>query len=91
MLKVSYCDRPMSGVRRLSLVNNFFKHLLLLNHWVNVDETWQGCSLGEAFQNLFKEFNYIHNSGCHGNQKEKKLQNLWCVASPSELLPSLFK
>ena len=42
------------------------------NHWANLDETWQGCSLGEALQKLFKEFNSIHNSGCHGNQKEKK-------------------
>ena len=62
-LRVSYCDCPMSGVRQ---------HLLLLNHWANLDETWQGCFLGEALQKLFKEFNSIHNSGCHDNQKEKK-------------------
>ena len=70
VLMVSFCDRPMSGVRRPScVVHNFFKHLLLLNHWANLDETWQGCSLGEALPKLFKRLN--SNSGCHGNQKEK--------------------
>ena len=54
-----------------SSVNNFFKHLLLLNHWVNLDETWQGYSLGEALRKFFKEFNSIRNSDCHGNLKEK--------------------
>ena len=76
VLRVSYCDRPMFGVCRPLSVNNIFKHLLLLNHWANLDETWQGCSLGKALQKLFKRFNSIHNSGCHGNQKEKKLLNL---------------
>ena len=71
VLRVSYCDRPMSGVCRQASANNFFKRLLLLNHRANLDETWQGCSLGEALQNLFKEFNSIHNSGCPGNQMEK--------------------
>ena len=69
VLRVSYCDRPMS-------VNNFYKHLLLLNHWANLDETWQGCSLCEALQKLFKEFNSILNCGCHGNQKEKNAKSL---------------
>ena len=72
VLMASFCDRPMSGVRRAlfvvcrtsSLVHNFFKHLLLLNHWANLDETWQGCSLGEALPKLFKRLN--------SNQKEKK-------------------
>ena len=36
VLRVSYCDRPMSVVRRLSSVNNFFKHLPPLNHWANL-------------------------------------------------------
>ena len=54
VLRVSYCDRPMSGVLRLSSVNNFFKYLLLLNHSANLDETRQGCSLGEALQQMFK-------------------------------------
>ena len=65
VLMVSFCDRPMSGV------HNFFKHLLLQNHWANLDGTWQGCSLGEALPKLFKGLNSNHNSGCHGNQKEK--------------------
>ena len=72
LLMVSFCDRSMSVVRRASsVVHNFFKHLLLLNHWANLDETWQGCSLGEALPKLFKRLNSSHNSGCHGNQKEK--------------------
>ena len=75
VLMVSFCDRPMSGVRRASSgVHNFFKHLLLLNHWANLDETWQGCSMGEALPKLFKRLNSTPNSGCHGNQKEKKLE-----------------
>ena len=74
MVMVSFCDRPMSGVRRPSwVIHNFFKHILLLNHWANLDETWQGCSLGEALPKLFKRLNSNHNSGCHGNQKEKKI------------------
>ena len=74
VLMVSFCDCPMSGVRRASCaVHNFIKHLLLLNHRANLDETWQGCSLGEALPKLFKRLNSNHNSGCHGNQKEKKI------------------
>ena len=42
VLMVSFCDRP------ISVVHNFFKHRLLLNHWANLDETLQGCSFGEA-------------------------------------------
>ena len=77
VLMVSFCDRPMSGVRRPScVVHNFFKHLLLLNHWANLDDTWQGCSLGEALPKLFKRLNSNHNSGCHGNQKEKIAKSL---------------
>ena len=64
VLMVSFCDRPMS------VVYNFFKHLLL-NHWANLDETWQGCSLGEALPKFFKRLNSNHNSGCHCNQNEK--------------------
>ena len=72
VLMVSFRDRPMSVVRRpSSVVHNFFKHLLLLNHKGNLDETWQGCSLGEALPKLFKRLNSSHKSGCHGNQKEK--------------------
>ena len=67
VLMVSFCDCPMSGV-----VHNFFKHLLLLKHWANLDETWQGCSLGEALPKLFKRLNSSHNSGCHGNEKNSK-------------------
>ena len=50
--------------------NNFFKHLLLPNHWANLDQTWKECSLGGPLQNLFTEFDSIKNSGCHGNEIE---------------------
>ena len=56
VLMVSFCDRPMSGVRRAScVVHIFFKHLLLLNHWANLDETWQGCSLGKALPSCSRD------------------------------------
>ena len=58
-------------VRCLScVVNNFFKHLLLPNHWANLDQTWQECSFGGHLQKLFTEFDSIKNSGCHGNEIE---------------------
>ena len=63
---VSICDRQMT------VVYNFMKHLLLLNHLANLDETWQGCSFGKALPKLFKRLNSTPNSGCHGNQKGKK-------------------
>ena len=65
VLMVSFCDRLMS------VVHIFFKHLLLLNHWADLDETWHGCSLDEALPKLFKRLNSSHYSGGHGNQKEK--------------------
>ena len=48
------------------------KILLLLNHWANQAETWQGCSFGEALQKLLKEFYFIKNSCFHGNRKSEK-------------------
>ena len=53
-----------------SVVNNFFKHLLLPNRWASLDQTWQECSLGDPLQKLFTEFDSIKNSGCHGNEIE---------------------
>ena len=84
VLIVSFSGRPMSGVRRASsvvrrpscVVHNFFKHLFLLNDWANFDETWQGCSMGEALPKLFKRLNSSHNSGYHGNEKEKIAKSL---------------
>ena len=49
---------PSSVVRRV--VHNFFKHFLLLNHGASLDETWQGCFLGEALPKLFKRLNSSH-------------------------------
>ena len=53
-----------------SIVNNFFKHLLLPKRWANLDQTWQEFSLGGPLQKLFTEFDSIKNSGCHGNEME---------------------
>ena len=66
------CSRGAFRVVRClsSVVNNFFKHLLLPNRWVNLDQTWQKCSLGGPLQELFTEFDSIKNSGCHGNEIE---------------------
>ena len=53
-----------------SVVNNFFKHLLLPNRWANLDQTWQECSLGGPLQKMFTEFDSMKNSGCHGNRMQ---------------------
>ena len=66
------CSRGALRVVRCPscVINNFFKHLLLPNREVNLDQTWQGCSLGGPLQKLFTEFDSIKNSGCHGNEIE---------------------
>ena len=51
------------------VVNNFFKHLLP-NRWANLDQTRQECSLGGSSLKMFTEFDFIKNSGCHGNVVE---------------------
>ena len=53
-----------------SVVNNFFKHLLLPNRWANLDQTWQECFLGGPLQKIFTEFDSIKIFGCHGNEIE---------------------
>ena len=57
-------------------INNFFKNLLLQNQKANLDKTWQECSLGEALQNLLKEFISNKNCGCHGNKMTENGKNL---------------
>ena len=71
------------------VVNNFFKHLP--NRWVNLDQTWQECSLGGPLQKLFTEFDSIKNSGCHSNKIEffkKFFKNLllWNRLSDFEIM-----
>ena len=47
VLKGSFKDHPVSVFRRPScVVNNLFKHQILLNRWANLNQTWQECSLG---------------------------------------------
>ena len=75
----------------VSVINNFFKHLLLPNHWANLDQTWQECSLGGPLQKLFTEFDSIKNSGCHGNEIEffkqfSKNHLLWNRRSDFEMI-----
>ena len=66
------CSRGAFRVVRCPscVVKHFFKHLLLPNRWANLDQTWQECSLGCPLQKLFTEFDFIKNSGCHGNEIE---------------------
>ena len=64
-----YCDRSLAGVH-LSAYPQIFKYLLL-NLCANLNETWQGCSLGDALPKLLKELNSTYNSGCHDNKKGK--------------------
>ena len=72
-LAIVIAQCPASVVQHaLCVIHNFFRHRLLLNHWENLHETGQECSLGEALPKLCKRLNSIHNSGCHGNKKEKK-------------------
>ena len=55
VLRVSYCDRPLSVVRRRpSSVNFLLKHLLLWNCSLDFDETTQEWSLGGPLPKLFK-------------------------------------
>ena len=44
-LNVNVLDRSFWD-HAVSVVNNFFKHQLLLNRWANWNQTWQECSLG---------------------------------------------
>ena len=81
VLMVSFCDRPMSVVRRASsVVHNFFKPLP--KHRANLDETWQGCSLGEALPKLFKRLNsspaisLVAMATRRGKKKKKKAKSL---------------
>ena len=48
VLIVSFCDCPSSSILRRPLSTISLNNFLLLNHWANLDETWQGCSLGKA-------------------------------------------
>jgi len=47
------------------------KNLFLHNYSAHALETSHKCSFGEALPKLFKEFNSMQNSVCHGNQKQK--------------------
>ena len=77
MLRMSYCDRSMTGIRlsvRVSgclSVNNYLKNLLLWNRSTDFNETSQKWSLGDALSENFKDLNSMKNSGCHGNRKKK--------------------
>ena len=59
LLKVSFCDDPLSVIHhlcvRLSIIN-FFKQLLLINNLANIVKTLQGRSLHEALQKLLIKF-----------------------------------
>ena len=73
LLRVSYCDRSMLGVRPsvCPSVNNYLKNLLLWNQPTDFNETSQKWSLRGALSEYLKDLNSVKNSGCHGNRKKK--------------------
>ena len=73
VLRMSYCDRSMSGVHPCvrPSVNNYLKNVLLWNWPTDFNETSQKLSFGDALSENFKDMNSVKNSGCHGNQKKK--------------------
>ena len=65
VLKVSYCDHPVSGVRRPScVVNNSFKAHLLLNYWTNFKIISHKCSPEAPLPKLLKWFRSAEQNGC---------------------------
>ena len=92
--------------RRRPSVHNFFKLHLLLNHWMDSNQTWQKWSLGGPLSKLFKEFDSMQNSGCYGNKREKSTKtfknllvrnqkaqvfDIWYIASSSGPLRKFWK
>ena len=64
VLKVSYCDHPVSGVSRPScVVNNSFKAHLLLNYWTNFKIISQKCSPEAPLPKLLKWFRSAEQNG----------------------------
>ena len=71
VLKVSYCDHPVSGVRRQSsvvccpscVVNNSFKAHLLLNYWTNFKIILHKCSPETPLPKLLKWFRSAEQNG----------------------------
>ena len=71
VLKVSYCDHPVSGVRRQSsvvrrpscVVNNSFKAHLLLNYWTNFKIISHKCSPEAPLPKLLKWFRSAEKNG----------------------------
>ena len=62
VLKVSFCDGPLSVVYCLCVrvcVNNFIKQHLLWNHLLDFDQTSQEWSLGGPLSKLFKPFQLV--------------------------------
>jgi hypothetical protein len=55
-------------VRDIDYIVNL-KNLLVKKHLSSFNQTLQDCSLGEGLPNLFKEFDSMQETGCHGNQK----------------------
>ena len=77
--KVSYCDHSVHCCHshRPSInpsIHNFFKQHLL-NHWANFHQILQDWILGDIDWKLFwKDFESMQDSGCHDNQKKKRLK-----------------
>ena len=72
VLRVSYCDRSLSGYRPSvrESVNNYLKNLLW-NRPTDFNETSQKQLLGVALSEYLKDLNSAKIPGCHGNRKKK--------------------
>jgi hypothetical protein len=68
---VSFCDPFLSVVR--PYVKIYFKCYIFINGLANFIQTSHECFFGSQLYKLFKKFNYMQNSGCHGNRKKNNL------------------
>ena len=69
--------------------STIFKQHLLLNHWASSNHISQDWSLGDSDWKMFKDFESMQDSGCHGNHKKKKKKKkkpaLWLSCRASAL------
>ena len=76
MLRMSYCDRSLSGSVCLSVcpsVNNYLKNLLLWNRPTDFNETSQKWSLGDALSEILQRYEFHKELWLPWQPKEKKL------------------
>ena len=81
VLKMRYRDSAMSGVRRPPIIslNIFFSYTT--GQVTNLDETWQGCSLGVALQKCSKNSITPITLVAMAIKREKKAKSLKLFSS----------